>query len=285
MGMRLSREVMLAPAYSIHLGGEKLHAKYLKYVTSVEVTENSTEASGARISVSDIDHVFLNWDGINSGKLPIKVYLGFRDHYRLMLDGVVSHLEGDFGEDGIPNIVICATDKTNTMADKKRSRKWKKVKSSTIVKQIAKEYGLKCSVQETEDTIDEVTQESESDASLIARLADDEGFIFFYSSSKKEIYYGERFSGLTSEGDLYYNSGDFTVQSFQPTLVAKAKATSDSESGVSDSSGKTVTKNKEDGDPADSSSEQSKKTSKSGADKKYTVSEYTGKVTQNKSKK
>lgn len=282
MGMVLSRNTMLEPYYEIYLANEKLSSSLKKYIVSVEVEESDTEADVGRISVADIDFKFSNMTKL-SENMPVKIYMGHKKNHRLMLKGVISYIEADFGEDGVPYIVIGATDNTSRMTFKTKSRTWKNKKSSEVVKSIAKAYGFKAEVQESLNVIEQITQEEETDAQLISRLAEDEGYIFFYSSDKGTLYWGERFKGLTATDNLYYNSGDHSVITFKPTLVQKNKAelVEEEESSVSDDSGKKVsTKNNGNGGNGNSGSGKSAppSSSKSGGDTKIPISTLTGEV-------
>ena len=270
MSMVLSREIMLQPYYEIHLNNVKLTNELKKYITNVEVEESDTEACMGRVTVADVDFKFSNMTQL-AEKLPIKIYMGHKKSHRLMLSGEVSYIEADFGEDGVPYITIGAIDMTSKMTAEKKSRTWANKKSSEVVKQIAKEYGLKANVQESLNIIEQITQEEESDAQLVARLAEDEGYVFFYSSDTSTIYWGERFEGLTATENLYYNSGDKSVKTFKPTLVQKNKAqlVEKEESSVSDTTGSTVSS----GSYTDSSYQSS-----AGAEPYYSINTLTGQV-------
>lgn len=188
-----------------------------------------------------------------------------------MLTGEVTHIEADFGEDGVPYIVIGAIDMTSKMTAEKKSRTWTNKKSSEVVKEIAREYGIKAKVQESLNIIEQITQEEETDAQLMARLAEDDGYVFVYSSDTDTIYWGEKFEDLTATDNLYYNSGDKSVKSFKPTLVQKNKAelAQKEESSVSDTTGDSVSSNSY----TDSSYQSS-----AGAEPYYSINTLTGQV-------
>jgi phage protein D len=239
--MALDREQMIEPAYEVYFNGNKLHPNLKKYITLVEFEESDSEADVARITVSDVDLIFANSVGLTK-KMPFRLDMGYKNNLRTMLIGEVSHIEADFGEEGIPQITIGAIDNSNKMTTQKKSRKWKSVKASAVVTQIAREYGFTPVVQTTETTIDEITQEEETDAQLIVKLADDEAFQFYVVPEQNKLYFTERVGQISSTDTVYYNSGDHTVRYFRPNFVEKKKAdnTSSTEGDVSDTTGDSV---------------------------------------------
>ena len=161
-----------------------------------------------------------------------------------MLDGEITHIEADFGEDGVPYITIGAIDKTNKMTTEKKSRVFKDKTVADVVRAIAKEYGFKPKVQDTEPVIDQITQEDETDAQFLSKLADDEAYKLYIVTETNELYFGAKISDFKVENNIYYNSGDNTIISFRPTLVEKNKPENvkSKSSDISDTTGSTVTK-------------------------------------------
>jgi phage protein D len=240
--MLLPREVLLEPYYEIHINGVKLEDDLKKYITQVEVEESDNEADLGRITVADKDFIFSNNLELVK-KTPIKIFMGHKKKFRLMLDGEITHIEADFGEDGVPYITIGAIDKTNKMTYEKKSRVFKNKTVSDVVKIIAREYGFKPKVQDTEPIIDQITQDNETDAQFLAKLADDEAFKFYIITQTNELYFGDRISNATVKDTINYNSGDSTIISFRPQLIEKNKEeeVKTSNSNISDTTGKTVT--------------------------------------------
>ena len=242
MSMLLPREVLLEPYYEIHINGVKLGDDLKKYITQVEVEESDSEADLGRVTVADKDFIFSNNTELVK-KTPIKIYMGHKKKFRLMLDGEITHIEADFGEDGVPYITIGAIDNTNKMTTEKKSRVFKNKTVADVVRAIAKEYGFKPIVQDTEPIIDQITQDNETDAQFLAKLADDEAFKFYIITQTNELYFGDRISNATVKDTINYNSGDSTIISFRPQLIEKNKEeeVKTSNSNISDTTGKTVT--------------------------------------------
>lgn len=243
MSMLLSREVLLESYYEVHINGVKLGDNLKKYITQVEVEESDSEADLGRVTVADKDFIFSNNIGLVK-KTPIKIFMGHKKKFRLMLDGEITHIEADFGEDGVPYITIGAIDKTNKMTTVKKSRVFKNKTIADVVRTVAKEYGFKPRVQDTEPIIDQITQEDETDAQFLVKLADDEAFKVYIVTDTNELYFGSKITDFKVEKTLHYNSGDSTIVSFRPTLVEKNKSENveSKESSISDTTGSTITK-------------------------------------------
>lgn len=277
MSMRLTQAQMLEPYYELYFNNATvpLHEKLKKYITLIEFEESDSEADVARITVTDIDFVFSNSIQLTK-KMPVKLRMGFKNNLRTMINGNVTHIEADFNEEGVPTLVIGVTDSTNVMATKKKSRKWTKQKASTVVAQIAREYGFTPRVTATEAIIDEITQEDETDAQLLMRLAEDEAFQVYIIPDSKILFFGERFTDANATDTIYYKSGDHTVRYFRPNFVEKNKAdnTSATEGNVSDQTGNSTNKSVTASSSGSSSS--SKSSSSSQSSSQYSIDTVTG---------
>lgn len=283
MSMKLPQSKCLEPYYEIYFNNSSkpIDDKLKRYITLVEFEESDSEADLVRITVSDKDLLFSNTVGLTK-KMPVRVKMGFKGNLREVMNGTVSHIEADFGEEGIPSLVIGVVDSSNVMATKKKSRKWTKQRASTVVAQIAREYGLTPVVTTTPYVIDEITQEDETDAQLLMRLADDEGFQCYIVPASKKLYFGDRVVDSIAKDTIYYNKGDNTVRYFRPNFVEKNKAenTQSTESDVSDVTGDTINKTAtassngiaESGSNINSGSSSSSSSSSSG----YTINPVTG---------
>lgn len=273
--MLLDRDTLLHPYYKIEFNGVEVSESLKKFITLVEFEESDEEADLVRITVSDPDFYFLNSTNLTK-KMKVKVWMGLKKKYRQVLEGVVTHIEADLGDDGIPNVVIGCTDTSNAMTYAKKNRKWTKQTANAIVSQIAKEYGYTAVTPNSTTAIDEVSQEEETDAQIIKRLADDEGFQFYINSQNKTIYFGTRFNDTAIRDYIYYNSKDNTIRNFRPTFTEKNKTENvkSTESGVSDKDGSTVTSTSS----ASSNSGSSSGSSSSSSGGEYGIDPVTGAV-------
>lgn len=244
MSTILSQDIILEPYYEIYFGGVKM-AEYLKqHITQVEYEDSDSEADLVRIDIADIDFIFSNAITLTK-KLPLRVVMGHIKKHRTMLEGEITHIEADFGEDGIPRITIGAIDTSNKMTYVNKSRSWKNTTRSNVVKSIGAEYGFKLDVEGTKDVQEQLTQDDETDASFIRKLADEEGFQFYIISDSNTLHFGNKLNKVMSLGTLYYNSGDKSIRSFSPTFVERNKKeeveAKTVKSNVSDTTGGNVT--------------------------------------------
>ena len=264
MSMLLPREVLIEPYYEIYINGTKLSDDLKKYITEVQVEESDSEADLGRISIADKDMIFSNMTSLTE-KAPVKIYMGHKKSYRLMLDGEITHIEAEYSEDGICYITIGAIDKTNKMTYEKKSRVFKNKTISDVVRQIAKEYGFTPKVQDTTPVLEQITQD-ETDAQFLAKLADDEAFKFYVIAETNTLYFGDKITDAKIKDTLYYNSGDNTIKSFSPMFVEKNKPENveSSNSSISSSTGKEVTKSSSSGKPSTSSNALPKESSNTG---------------------
>lgn len=244
MSMFLDRETMANPYYKVEFNGRELATNLKRYITLIEFEESDEEANLARITVNDPEFDFLNATNLTK-KMKVKLWMGYEKKNRLMLDGEVSHLEADLADSGMPTLVIGCIDTSNAMTYTKKSRKWTNKSATDIVRSIASEYGYSSVIPSSTSPIEEVVQEEETDAQILRRLADDEGFQFYINSENKTLYFGSRFNDTAIKDYLYYNAKDSSIRNFRPSFVEKSKPENvkSKEGNVSTSDGSTVTTN------------------------------------------
>lgn len=236
MSFLLSQDIMLEPYYEIYINNKKIPDKYKDYITSIEIEESDTEADIARINVADRDWIFSNDPSLIKG-VPIKIKMGFKKLNRWMLIGKVTHIEANFDANGFPNIIIGCSDNSVKLTSAKKTRTWKKVKASDVVSKIAKEYGMKAIITPTKEVHDQISQQNETDAQLIARLADDELYQF-YIDENNVLYFVDNLKTKQTNKVLYYGIKDCNIISFTPTYVERTKDVSNSD--VDEKTGKVV---------------------------------------------
>lgn len=218
--MNFDRQQMLKPTYSVKFSGKEVSAEFKRNITDIEIEESDYEADMARISVMDKDFKFSNQVKLLM-KQKAEVVLGYNGKMVIKIVGEVATIEGDFNQEGAPTLVIEIIDNTTTMTKKKKTRKWKNKRASDIAIQLAKEYKFKYSIPQTSTVYDEYTQDDETDAELLQKLADDEGLVFYLIANENKLYFGECIRNPKSLGSLHYNMNDTDILSFQPQLVTK----------------------------------------------------------------
>jgi len=220
--MALRNKDMLEPFYDLILGGERVSDYYKNFITQLEFEDSDCEAGLVRIDVNDRDFEFSKHFEFHKG-VKVELTMGYKNVNRLMLKGEVTHFEASFDDNGVQNLTIGAIDKSNSMNSVKKHRSWKKVKRSDVVLAIAKEYGYVAVIQDSGEVHDQITQENETDAQFIKKLAGDEAFEFYVFPDQKKLYFGDKFKDLKVKDSLYYKIGDQSIISFSPSLVERNK--------------------------------------------------------------
>ena len=110
----------------------------------------------------------------------VEIKMGYLDKLKTLLVGLITNVKADFPSGGLPQITVSGYDLSYKMMKNRRSRQDDDSKDSDIVRQIAKDYGLKVTgVEGTELELPRVEQNQETDFQLLKRLAEDNGFEFF----------------------------------------------------------------------------------------------------------
>lgn len=222
MSMALSNGDCLVPYYDLVINGERVSDYYKQFITQVEFEDSDCEAGLVRVSINDRDFEFSKHFEFNKG-VKLSLTMGFEKKNRLMMVGEITHFEASFDENGVQNLIIGAIDKSNSMNSTKKVRSWKDIKRSDVVSAIANEYGFVAVVQDSGEIHEQISQENETDAQFIKKLADDEAFEFYVFPEQKKLYFGDKFNDLKVKDTLYYKSGDCTIRSFSPSLVERNK--------------------------------------------------------------
>lgn len=218
--MKYDRQKMLKPMYDVKFNGKSITSEFKRNITEISIEESDYEADLVRITVMDKDFKFSNKVRLLQNQ-KAEVTLGYSGQMIVKVKGKVTTIEGDFSDDNMPTLIIGIVDDTNKMTEKKKTRKWTKKRASDIVKQIAKEYGLKTAVPTTSTIYDEYSQDEETDAELLQKLADDEGLVFYIISKENKLYFGECIKNPKSIGTLAYGIKDKDIIAFQPQLNTK----------------------------------------------------------------
>lgn len=218
--MQYNRQQMLKPTYDVKFSGKSITSEFKRNITAIEIEESDYEADMVRITVMDKDFKFSNQVKLLE-KQSAEVTLGYNGKMVVKVKGKVTTIEGDFSQDGAPTLVIGIIDDTNKMTDKKKTRKWTKKRASDIAIQLAKEYKLKYSIPQTSTVYDEYSQDDETDAELLQKLAEDEGLVFYLIANENKLYFGECIRNPKSSGTLNYNLNDTDILAFQPQLNTK----------------------------------------------------------------
>lgn len=238
MLMVLSRQISMKPYFSLVFGGKTVSEADKALIVQVQFEDSDVEAGLVRVTINDTDFLFSKTYNLNK-KTIVEVDMGYEKFHEVVMRGEITHYEASFDENGIQQLVVGITDKSNRMNTVKKSRTWKNKKKSDVVLDIAREYGLKAIVQDTIEVLEQVSQDNETDASFIRKLADDEAYEFFILPIKHTLFFGNVFDNIAVEDILSYKTGDHSVRFFNPSYIERVKE-NESTKDVSDITGATV---------------------------------------------
>lgn len=215
--MRLPSNVIRSGYFNYSINGNPVSDEVLKRTTMIQFTESDEKSDSARITIKDPTYEIFDSPEIVEGA-KITLWGGFKDFYREMMRGYIAALDPNFPPNDAPTITLVCMDETYPMSIDPKSRSWKNVKISTVVEQIAKEYGLYAEVQDTVEVLQTITQSNETDIALIMKMAQDVGFQCYVRQGT--LYFKERNLTGSPKGYFWYNSGDSSLISFRPQFVA-----------------------------------------------------------------
>lgn len=258
--MATKNEDLLSFNYQVYIGGKEIPLATKECITSIEIKETVDGADSATINISDPEFLFIE-DSIIVEDKKIKIKGNWANcTTQITFDGYISALDIDFGEDGIPKMVLTCMDHTHLANRKKKSKTWKNKTSADVVKAIAKSYGWKCVVESGYKfpKQESITQSDQSDADFLQSLAKDEihpftarlvGNTFYYvkkgnlGKSVMTLHYVEYPHQIVSLG-LNINKERKQVEVDSSKTTAKNKKTTTTKAKVSTPTTKKTTDSK-----------------------------------------
>lgn len=240
----LDRETLREPFFRIAIGGEVLPPEQHRKIVEVSYEDEVDKLDLVRIVVEDDEFWFVN-NNLIVKNASIDVFMGHRTKYRKVLSGMITHVEVDFRNNGIPQVVIGAIDSGVKMNWKPASAyTWENRKVSDVIVEVVGMYGYSCEVEDTKEKLTFSRKQNEYDLEFIKRWADYYGFKF-YRKSDGEYYFGSRPLNQETIAELHYYSQDSSIIDFKFQYVKREKDASKTESDISDK-GEVETANKSD---------------------------------------
>lgn len=108
-------------------------------LTSLTVEEDDEMSDKLTVVVPDPFRVFSY--ALQEG-MQVEVDLGTIDDHSLVFRGLITKIEADFPDDGVPEVTLVAFDNSIRMCLRKRNRAWVDIDVAGIVAKIAEEYGF-----------------------------------------------------------------------------------------------------------------------------------------------
>lgn len=189
-GLEKTHQNFYVPAYRILVDGKDLLTQLYMEIASVQVDNtlkggdrfSFTVNSGFDFEAREFAHLT---DVFGFGK-SVVIYLGYIDSGQLplMLRGVITALQTSFPASGLPQINVSGYDLTYCMTKGKASRSWANKKDSEVVSDLARLYGLKPDVEDTEVVHPKTEKSQQSDMEFLEKLAGRNKSIVYAFDSK-----------------------------------------------------------------------------------------------------
>jgi phage protein D len=125
------------PFFQVRLEGEDV----TPWIDSVSVTEDDRQADSVSLTIPDSR--FLYSDALFEGS-AVEVDLGYREanQHALMLRGMVTAIETQYPENGVPTVTVKAEDRSIEMGLEERNVVWRDRTVTDIVREVAGSYGF-----------------------------------------------------------------------------------------------------------------------------------------------
>lgn len=208
--------------FTILINGKQLSQDRYNCINSVNIFQTVDGSSTANIKISDPNFVYIN-DNIFLEEVHIKVIIDwYGNPTRTTFEGYISAIKASFPSSGLPVLDITCMDSTHRMNRKKRSKTYKKKTSKSVVKQIAKRYGLKPHFTKGWKSVkqESITQSNQTDIDFLTNLASSESYPFAVYVIGKNLYYVRK--GIPNSKvsvTLHYKEYPFTIIEYNPTIA------------------------------------------------------------------
>jgi phage protein D len=245
VGVLIPRDEMNELKFRVMLRGKELELWQLRHITEISIDESDTEADMLRLTIVDKDYFFLNNDYLIAKGEKVEAHIGYTKHCIKKFSGTIAIAEAVFDASGQPVLTLSAIDSSKAFTGTTKTRKFLKNTIANIVTTIAKEYQFKVVTTPDSTVVDEVTQDNETDAQFINRLAENEGYVWYLVDST--LYFGKRLRDDMKVSDvLTYRQGNNAIMSFQPMRIEKNKDVTSSGAKVDDNASESTTTDKAD---------------------------------------
>ncbi|PWV95674.1 hypothetical protein DFQ01_12517 [Paenibacillus cellulosilyticus] len=177
-----------APRFTITLEGEDLLRKGM-LIAGVVVQQSIEEAGYFSFTVDDafdpIQQDLRSVSELFSFGKKVEIKMGYADAMRVMMVGVVTSVQVDFAESGMPQLNVRGYDATFAMMKNNKARSWDNMKQSDIVSAIASDYSLQADCESTPVTYPKLTkQEGQNDYQFLKTLAEQNYFDLYVAADK-----------------------------------------------------------------------------------------------------
>jgi uncharacterized protein involved in type VI secretion and phage assembly len=220
-----------AATFRVEVSGSPLRDDVLELMSYAVVEDNLNLPDMFYLSFLDPDHLVIDKAGFKIAA-PVKIAVESEKYPagELILTGEVTAMEVEF-EGGKTRTVVRGFDRANRLYRGRRTRAFKDVKYSDIVKEVAQGAGLEVGHVEAPSgrPREHVAQTNLTDAEFLMSLAGEVGFVLLVQDGKVHFHAPTQASEAPGEGDL---SGGEPLQLIQGDNLLRFNATLTSDSQV-----------------------------------------------------
>jgi len=136
---------------------------------------------------------------------PVEIQLGYGNSLKTLIVGEIIGLEPEFSQESVPTLVVRGYDLGHRLSRGRKTRSFRKMKDSMIVKQIAREFGIAFEVKDTEVELDYVLQHNQTDLEFIQARAK----VLTLNYPDNLLEFSPRLSTLAQAGKVQIRAWDF----------------------------------------------------------------------------
>jgi phage protein D len=155
------------PDFDLSVNGSRLPAEALADVRSVTVQEDLDALSMFSVVLAnwDDERQRVTWSDSSLFAVgnEVRISLGYVNDLRQVMTAEITSLEPEFVAAEPPTLTVRGYDHRHRLARGRRTRSFSQMKDSAIANQLAREAGLRSSVQDTKSTLPFVVQTNQSD--------------------------------------------------------------------------------------------------------------------------
>lgn len=217
---------VLQPLYIIYINDVQMESWLYSCCTKVAFKES--DADGAteifEIYFDDPELQVMESNTFIEKKTVIKCKMGYvnDDYYDYIFMGIVQIVENDYPTSGKVTLKITCKDITYSMNESERTKTWKGLTYSSIVKKICESYGVKAVVDSTESILKSnkdavVNQSGQTDLKFMKSMAQTCKYKLSSNSKSRTVYFVKKKNlpkNVTLEVD--YKCGNGKLRAFKP---------------------------------------------------------------------
>jgi phage protein D len=162
----------------LKVAGANVSEQIMDKLINVEVDDNLHLPDMFCIHLRDPDFTITDSDSFELGK-AIEISVKGSDRPQKLISGEVTALEPDFTSDFGPTLVVRGFDQSHRLHRSKQTKSYVQMKDSDIAQAVARECGLRASVDSTREVHDYVFQDNQTAMEFLQDRAQRNGYLMY----------------------------------------------------------------------------------------------------------